>query len=147
MFCFCLVGVMLLKVKGCSMGASSWVCKLFSSNSYFSTAGRRGPVCPDKIASSLKNGLQKISESDKFLRNFSVTNPNIAHASERWYGRDIAQRALLGNASDRHRCIVDMGRNNDGGFLRAIFSKTGQLKKTLSVAKEKTVEVENIFKL
>lgn len=107
-------------------------------NGHFSTAGVQGPICADKAITTIKRGLQWISQSDKFFRNFSVTNPQIAHASERWYGKDIAQRALLGNASDRHRCIVDMVRNNNGGLFRAIFSKGGQLKKTLSISKDKT---------
>lgn len=101
-----------------------------------STVGRSGPICRQAVAPKVKGGLQKISESDRLLRNFSVSNPNIASVGERWYGREVSQRPLLGNASDRIRGIVDMFRNNDGGLLRAIFSKNGQLKRVLSVAKD-----------
>ena len=131
------------------MNISSYGRKLYTNrpiNGHFSTAGCQGPICPEQATTIIKKGLQWISKSDKFFREFSVTNPQIASVSERWYGRDIAQRALLGNASDRHRCIVDMIRNNDGGLFRAIFSNDGQLKKTLSIAKDKS-SVSTVYKM
>ncbi len=105
-------------------------------NGYVTTKGMNGPTIQTLYHQTRRFGLHAVSQSDQFLRNFSVSNSNIAAVSERWYGRDITQRAILGNASQRHRCVVDMTRNDDGGLLRAVFDKFGQLRKTLSIAKD-----------
>ena len=104
-------------------------------NGYASTAGMKGPVAQGITLPPHRCGLHSISRFDMFLRDFSIANPDIASVSERWYGRDIKSRATLGNASPRHRCVVDMSRSDNGGLLRAVFDKFGQLKRILSIAK------------
>jgi len=101
-------------------------------NGYGTTKGISGPVT-DMAKKSLR-GLENVSKQT-FLE-FVYSNPAIASVSERVYGTEVTQRALLGSASDRIRTIVDASRNDNGGLFRAIFDKSGKLRKIFSVGKD-----------